>query len=58
MRIASHSCGCSEGQFGGLRLIPDPDELTRLLMTADRVTDLDFALLVRQVSEAIEGRRV
>lgn len=58
MQIACSSCGCAEAQFSGLRLVPDPDELTRLLMRADRVTDADFALLVRKISEAIEGRRV
>jgi len=58
MQIAYHACGCVEAQLCGLRLVPDPDELTRLLMKADRVTDSDWAVLIRRVSDAIEGRRV
>ena len=50
------SAGCAEGQFGGLRLVPSPDELTRLLMKADQVADSDFDALVRQVSKAISNR--
>jgi hypothetical protein len=56
MQIACSSCGYPEAQLGGLRLLPDPDELTRLLMKADRVADSDFAVLLRQVSEALGSR--
>jgi hypothetical protein len=53
---SNHSADCAKGQFSGLRLVPSPDELTRLLMEADRVTDSDFDVLVRQVSKAIRSR--
>jgi hypothetical protein len=59
MLIACNSNGSAqetEGRFGGLRLVPSPDELTRLLMQADRVTDSDFNALVRQVTKAIGNR--
>jgi hypothetical protein len=53
---SNRSAAGADGQFGGLRLAPSPDELTRLLMKADRVTDADFDALVRQVSTAIDKR--
>ncbi len=59
MLIACNSnrpADCADGRFGGLRLAPSPDELTRLVMKADRVTDSDFDALMRQVSKAIDNR--
>jgi hypothetical protein len=56
VRDSNGSAEGAEGNDGELQLIPSPDELTRLLMQADRVTASDFDALVRQVSEAIGNR--